>query len=108
MRTIALVISHRPIDLRCLIVIGSSSGSGRSAPVDSFTWRSMSRVTASASSSRPWMNSQRGLSGTCLRTIRMAVPRTKPSPKHTRQLSSGEKMCSAATDSKAPAAAPAQ
>ncbi len=38
----------------------------------------------------------------------MAIPRMKPSPKQTRQLSSAEKVCSAATDSSAPAAAPAQ
>ena len=74
----------------------------------SSTWRSISRVISSASSSRPWMNSQRGLSGTWRRTNRIAIPRMNPSPKQTRQLSSGEKMCSAATDSSAPAAAPAQ
>ena len=54
------------------------------------------------------MNSQRGLSGTWRRTIRITIPSTNPSPKQTRQLSSGEKMWSAATDSSAPAAAPAQ
>src|ERR1700727_387390 len=68
----------------------------------------MSWVTSSASSSRPWMNSQRGLSGTCRRTIRIAVPRIAPSAKQILQLSSAERVCSAAPESSAPAAAPAQ
>jgi hypothetical protein len=69
---------------------------------------SIELVISSASSSRPWMNSRRGLSGTLRRTIRIAKPSTNPNPKQTRQSSSGEKMCSAATDSSAPAAAPSQ
>src|SRR5579862_529446 len=105
--TIPRATSIRPSDLRCLIAI-VSSGSSSCAPVDSTTWRSMSWTTSSASRSRPWMNSQRGLSGTWRRTIRIARPRITPSPKQTRQLSSGEKMCSAATESSAPSAAPAQ
>jgi hypothetical protein len=47
-------------------------------PVDATTWRSMSVTIRPASSSWPWMNSHRGLSGTCRRTSRMARPRRAP------------------------------
>ena len=56
-------IRPKPIDLRCRMVIVSDTD-GRSLPVSSTTVCSMSRTTFSPCSSRPWMNSQRGLSGT--------------------------------------------
>jgi hypothetical protein len=52
------------------------SGSSSSWPVSAATSRSIWVTSVSASWSRPWMNSQRGLSGTCRRTIRMALPST--------------------------------
>ena len=44
------------------------------------TVRSMSRTIRSPSSSRPWMNSQRGLSGTLRRTSRMPTARIGAQP----------------------------
>src|SRR5215467_5297496 len=62
-----LAISHRPIERRCRMVRYSSAGSNR-APVSCSTSRSISPTSLSACLSRPWMNSQRGLSGTLGRT----------------------------------------
>jgi hypothetical protein len=87
----------------------SSTGSSRS-PVVSSTRRSMPETTLSASSLRPWVNSQRGLSGTVRRTIRMSKPSTAPSPKASRQPSeAGIRSASSRTRlSAAPPAAPNQ
>ena len=79
-----LAISPMPMDFRCRMVIVSWT---------SWSWwwdssetvRSMSRTMLSASSSRPWMNSQRGLSGTLRRTIRMPTARIAPRPNASRQ-----------------------
>ena len=54
---------------------------GSVLPVSSSTVCSMSRTIRSPSSSRPWMNSQRGLSGTFFRTNQMPMPSTAPRPK---------------------------
>jgi len=63
----------------------------------------------SASSSRPWMNSQRGLSGTWRRTIRMPMPSTAPKPKAIRQpTSSGKVEVSSTSAPSAPSALPSQ
>ncbi len=62
------------------------SAFGRSRCTD----RSMPVTIRSASSSFPWMNSQRGLSGTSLRISRMPMPRIAPSPNSSRHpMSSG-------------------
>ena len=53
----------KPIALRWRILI-DRSGSSSSCPVSSCTVPSIERTSSSASSSRPWMNSQRGDSGT--------------------------------------------
>ena len=52
----------------------------------------MSRTIFSASSSRPWMNSQRGLSGTLRRTNSTARPMIAPSTNDSRQPRSRGKM----------------
>ena len=49
------------------------------------TSSSISPTICSASSSRPWMKSQRGLSGTLRRTSRIPTPSTAPIPKASRQ-----------------------
>ena len=46
----------------------------------------------SPSSSRPWMKSQRGLSGTCRRTRRMPTARMAPRPNASRQPQAGSTM----------------
>ncbi len=64
----------------------------------------------SASSSRPWISSQRGLSGTCRRTSRITRARTAPSAKVRRQPTFAAKMSvsSATIDSSEPPTAPSQ
>ncbi len=64
----------------------------------------------SAPFSLPWMNIQRGLSGTFLRTNRIPIPRTAPRPKAIRQPRSFAKKFSLSrnTDSAAPSAVPSQ
>jgi len=57
-----LAIEMKPICLRCSTSIGWYSGSG-SGPADFSTSASISRATSSASSARPCVSSQRGLSG---------------------------------------------
>ena len=70
----------------------------------------MSRTICSPSSSRPWMNSQRGLSGTWRRTIRMPTARIAPSPKASRQPHSWLTRVGSSSGmvSSAPPAAPTQ
>ena len=70
----------------------------------------MSVTSSSASSALPWMNIQRGLSGTFLRTIRIPMPSTAPRPKAIRQPTSAAKMSSLSStiESAAPAAVPSQ
>ena len=68
----------------------------------------MAATIRSASSSRPWMKSQRGLSGTLRRTSMIASPSTAPTPKHSRQPTStanDDRNTIAAAD---PAIAPTQ
>jgi hypothetical protein len=102
-------ISPKPIDRRWRTVI-ESPGSSSGSLVSSDTSRSMRSTMASASSSRPWMNSQRGLSGTWRRTSRMPRPSTAPIPKAIRQPTSGAKMSVSSSTSvpTAPNAAPSQ
>ena len=56
------------------------------------------------------MNIQRGLSGTCRRTIRIPTPSTAPRPNASRQPTSAAKMSSFSStiESAAPAAVPSQ
>ena len=79
-------------------------------PVSSSTVRSTSWTIFSASSSRPWMKSQRGLSGTCRRTIRMPTARIAPSPKASRQPHFSSMMVGSSSGmvSSEPAVAPTQ
>ena len=81
-----------------------------SEPVDSSTWRSISLTSFSASSLRPWMNIQRGLSGTLRRTSRMPTASTAPSPKARRQPRSAANRLSSSntSDRAAPNAVPTQ
>ncbi len=58
----------------------------------------MSVTSSSASSSRPWMNSHRGDSGTYRRTSRIPTPRIAPRPKATRQPTSAAKIDGRARD----------
>ena len=108
MKTV-LAISGRLIVLRWRIVIVSST-SCSCLPLSSATVRSMSRTMRSASSSRSWMNSQRGLSGTCRRTTRMPTARIAPSPKAARQPQLGSTMLGSSSGivSSEPSAAPTQ
>ena len=94
---------------RCRMVIVSLTADS-SSPVSSVTVSSMSRTICSPSSSRPWMNSQRGLSGRLRRTSRMPTARTAPSPKASRQPSAGFTMLGSSSGivSSEPAAAPTQ
>ena len=59
---------------------------------------------------RPWMNSQRGLSGTWRRTSRIATPSTAPRMKASRHPRSGAKIdvSSRISAPSAPPAAPSQ
>ena len=74
------------------------------------TRSSMPATSRSASSARPWIIIQRGLSGTNRRTRAIAMPSTAPSAKARRQPRSTGKIevSSSTTDSAAPAAAPSQ
>ena len=78
-------ISDSGIVLRWRTVSSSPLVSGRSRPVSSSTCRSIPATISSASFSRPWMNSQRGLSGTFLRTNSTPNPMIAPSTKDSRQ-----------------------
>ena len=102
-------ISGMPIDLRCRMVIESDT-SCSGVPDSSATVRSMSRTICSPSSSRPWMNSQRGLSGTLRRTSRMPTARTAPRPKASRQPHAWSMTLGSSSGivSSAPPAAPTQ
>jgi hypothetical protein len=102
-----LAMVMNPIVWRCRMVM-DCSGSGSSAPVSRSTRCSIPSTSFSASRSRPWMNSQRGLSGTLRRTSSTTTPRTTPSPKHSRQPTLTDRSLVAGTVSSAPAAAPAQ
>jgi len=73
-------------------IVKVSSGSSRSVPVDATTWRSMSSTIPSASSTRPCVNSHRGLSGRFRRTNSTASPRIAPRKKHVRQPMSTARM----------------
>ena len=86
------------------------SASGSSSPVSSRTCSSISPTICSASSSRPWMNSQRGLSGTLRRTSRIPTPRVAPMMKASRQPKSAANsaVSSRAMEARAPPAAPSQ
>jgi hypothetical protein len=53
----------------------------------------MSATTFSASSSRPWMNSQRGLSGTVRLTNSAPMPSTAPRANSSRQPTSAGRRC---------------
>ena len=75
----------RPIVLRWRIVMRLDDPGQLLARLVARRSFSMSRTIRSPSSSRPWMNSQRGLSGTLRRTIRMPTARIAPSPKASRQ-----------------------
>ena len=69
----------------------------------------MPRTIRSASSSRPWMNSQRGLSGTLRRTSMIESASTAPSPKVTRQpMFAGKTELRKKSAAPAPAAEPTQ
>ena len=110
MLTTERMISDSGIALRWCTVSSSSEGSGSSPPVDSFTWRSMSETISSASSSRPWMKSQRGLSGTLRRTSSTPSPMIAPSTKESRQPRSVGKIAvlSITTESSEPPTPPSQ
>jgi hypothetical protein len=79
-------------------------------PVSATTFRSMSSVTRSASSSLPCRNSQRGLSGTLRRTSRIAKPMTAARPKASRQptLSENRASLSSTTGASEPRIVPIQ
>ena len=102
-------ISTTPMVLRWRIVIVSSTPSS-DCPVSSSTVCSMLWTISSPSSSRPWMKSQRGLSGTCRRTIRMPTARMAPRPKASRQPQAGSTIVGSSSGivSSEPIAAPIQ
>ena len=102
-------ITPKPMLLRWRILIESVTSSSRS-PVSSSTCRSMSSTSSSACSLRPWMNLQRGLSGTLRRTSRMPMPRTAPRPKAIRQptLAANRSVSSSTSDRAAPNMVPSQ
>ena len=101
-------ISRKEIVLRCSTRI-ESSGSESSSSASARTSLSIESTIRSASSSRPWMNSQRGLSGTLRRTIRMPTPRTAPIPKARRQpMLVANSELSSTSDAAEPAAEPSQ
>ena len=72
-------VSENGITRRWRTVI-SPSGSGSSLPVDALDLSLDFATILSASSSRPWMNSHRGLSGTLRRTIRIAEAENRAQP----------------------------
>ncbi len=101
-------IIRKGIDSRWRTSIVSSTSS-RSSPVSCSTDSSMPRTIRSASSSRPWMNSQRGLSGTLRRTSMIESASTPPSANVTRQpMSFGNTELRKKSAAPAPAADPTQ
>jgi hypothetical protein len=70
---------RNPIVRRWRTVMASSTGASGS-PVPAATSCSIESTIRSASASRPWMNNQRGLSGTCRRTNMIVRPSTAPMP----------------------------
>ena len=71
---------------RFWIAIGSPFGRGRLPWCERRTSCSIWATISSASSARPWVRSQRGLSGIDLRIARIAVARIAPRKKPKRQL----------------------
>ena len=107
MKTV-FAITPKPIERRWRILI-IRSGSSSCWPVSASTSRSIWATSVSASWSRPWMNSQRGLSGTCRRTIRMAIPRTAARKNAIRQPTSvANSALSRISDAPEPSAVPTQ
>jgi hypothetical protein len=100
----------KPIAFRCRTVISTSGSSSSPIPVEDRTCCSMSVTISSACVSRPWMNSQRGLSGTLRRTSRIARASTTPRAKHSRQPRSTARSfgLSSTSVAAAPAAVPTQ
>ena len=81
-----LVTSRGPHDLQAFCAkIVEEFAEGKYPPVSRSTRCSIPSTRSSASRVRPWMNSQRRLSGTLRRISRTTTPRTTPSPKQTRQ-----------------------
>ena len=68
----------KPMLVAGVISMALDSSTGRASRRTSSVAASIWRTAASASSSRPCMSSQRGLSGRFLRTNRMTKPRTGP------------------------------
>ncbi len=97
------------IVLRCRMVSVSETVESFLPDSDS-TVCSMSVTIRSASSSRPWMNSQRGLSGTLRRTSSTPRASTAPSANAARQPISGSITVSSVSGmvSSAPTPAPTQ
>jgi hypothetical protein len=85
--------------IRC-VTGGSAAGSG--------TCDSMSAMMASASSTRPWPISHRGLSGTYCRARIIAPPTRAPTPKATRQAYCWGRVLSSSSVAPAPRMAPSQ
>ena len=79
-----LAIMPIPMVFRCRMVIRSDTLGSRS-PVSSTIVFSISSTIRLPSSSRPWMKSQRGLSGTYRRTSSTPTPRMAPNPNASRQ-----------------------
>ena len=86
------------------------SGGGQRRAGLALTSSSIRLTIRSASSSRPWRNSQRGLSGTWRRTSRMPRPRIAPVAKASRQPRSAWKIAvsSSSIAARPPIAAPTQ
>ncbi len=102
-----LAIVTKPMVLRCLIVI-DWLGSGSVVPSSRSIRFSIPSTKSSAALACPWMNSQRGLSGTCRRTTKITSPSTTPKPKQSRQPNWTGRSLMTGTVINAPAAAPAQ
>jgi hypothetical protein len=75
--TTYFAIETKPICSRCSTSIGACSGSG-SGPAVFSTSASIERTTSSASSARPCVSSQRGLSGMKRRMARMQSASVAP------------------------------
>ena len=107
-----LAIVRKPIARRWWISMVSSHRLGSGSPVSSLDRRPRRRRRSrSASSSRPWMNSHRGLSGTLRRTSRMTRPSTTPSAERDPPADVRRAGCSCSarrSSSSAPPAAPSQ
>ncbi len=108
--TATLTISTKPVDLRWVSRIGSSVTGSSFLPVSFSTVFSTSSTIASASFSWPWMNAQRGDSGTLRRTSRIVSPKIAPIPNARRQPSDAGKIAvlRKKTASSAPKAVPSQ